>query len=101
MITYAAAGAHTAYANTLLDKIKMAILYPLISLLLGVAILMFLWGVFDMVRHADDSEARSNGKKHMLAGLVGIIVMLSALTLLRIAANTVGVCVPGPGVVCP
>jgi len=78
----------------LLDKIKVAILYPLIALLLGVAVLVFLWGVFEMIQGADDEEARTKGKQHVLFGIIGIVVMLSALTLLRIAANTFGVSLP-------
>ncbi len=78
----------------LLDKIKVAILYPLIALMLGVAVLVFLWGVFEMIHGADDEEARTKGKQHVLFGIIGIVVMLSALTLLRIAANTFGVSLP-------
>ncbi len=85
---------HIVYAQSFLDKIKAVILYPLISLMLGVAVVVFLWGIFEMVMHAENSEARSTGRTHMLAGIIGIVVMLSALTLLRIAANTFGVEVP-------
>lgn len=95
MITYAqAVQPHIQVANTFLDKIKAAILYPFISLLLAMAILLFLWGVFQMIYNAANSEARENGRRHILFGLIGIVVMLSAMTLLRIAGNTVGVTVP-------
>lgn len=92
MIAYAQS--HITAANSLLDKIKAAILYPLMSLMLGIAILVFLWGVFEMVVHATDSEARSKGRQHIMYGIIGIVVMLSALTLLRIVGASVGVTVP-------
>ncbi len=77
-----------------LTKIESVILFPLISLMLGVATLVFLYGIFEMVRDAENSEARDKGKIHMLAGVVGIVVMLSAMGLLKIVANTFGVTVP-------
>ena len=91
-IAYAADA--SAAANALLTKIKTAILYPFISLLLGVAVLMFLWGVFEMVMNAENSEARVKGRSHILFGLIGIVVMLSALAILQIAVATVGVTMP-------
>lgn len=92
-IVYAADASVTA-ANTLLTKIKTAILYPFISLLLGLAVLMFLWGVFEMVMNAESSEARAKGRSHIFFGLIGIVVMLSALAILQIAVATVGVQMP-------
>jgi hypothetical protein len=87
-------GPHTVYAKQLLAKINDAILFPLITLMIGVAVLVFLWGVFQMVRGADNEEARTQGRTHMLWGVIGFIVMLSALGILTIAAITVGVQVP-------
>jgi uncharacterized membrane protein YdcZ (DUF606 family) len=92
MIVYAQT--EVAYAQSLLQKIENAILFPLISLMIGVAVLVFLYGIFEMIKGADSSEARDKGKVHMLAGVIGFVIMLSALGLLRIAANTVGVSVP-------
>lgn len=94
MIAYAQGPAHTQYAISLLIKIQHAILYPLITLLLGVAVLVFLWGVYEMVANAGDAEARTKGRRHILWGVIGLVVMLAALTILTIASNTVGVQVP-------
>ena len=92
MIAYAqttqTGGQHISTALKLVDTINKVILYPLITLLIALAILYFLWGVFQMVSNAGNSEARSNGRKHMLFGILGIVVMLSAFTILRIATNT-------------
>lgn len=85
---------HVQYSLLILEKVKTVILYPLIALLLGVAFLVFLWGVFQMVANAQSEDARSIGRKHMLFGTIGMVVMLSALALLRIATATFGVSVP-------
>lgn len=82
---------HKEVAQGFVDQIERLILFPLISVLLGVALLFFLWGAFRFVAHADDEGERTIGKRHMLFGLIGMVIMLSALSILRIAAGTFGV----------
>lgn len=89
-----ASGPHITYAMSFMQKVKVAILYPLISLLFGVAFFYFLWGVFQMVANATSEEARTKGRKHIFFGVIGMLVMLSAFAILRIASQTVGVTVP-------
>jgi hypothetical protein len=95
LIAYAQSNdAHVRYAVSFVDKIKAAILYPLISLLFGVAFFVFLWGIFQMVANATSEEARTTGKRHILFGIIGMLVMLSAFALLQIGASTAGVTIP-------
>lgn len=78
-------------AQGFVQKINQAILYPLISLLLGVAMLVFLYGAYEYVANADNENSREVGQRHMLWGVVGLLVMVSAVAILQIAANTFGV----------
>lgn len=94
MIAYAADAAHVVAAKGLLARIENAILFPLMTLMMAVAFLFFLWGAYEYVLHADDSGARETGKTHMLYGIIGLLVMISALAILKIAAGTFGVSVP-------
>ncbi len=88
-IAYAAVSA-SAVAGPFINNIKSAILYPLISLMMGVALLVFLYGVFEFIKNAgaDGGEARTIGKQHMIYGIVGLVVMVSAVALLNIVATT-------------
>ncbi len=79
------------YANAIVDKVKAVIIYPLITLLFIVAMLVFLWGVFQYVRNGADESARSEGKRHMIFGIIGFVVMTSAVAILSIARNTFGI----------
>lgn len=88
------ASSHTAAAESLLQRIEAAILFPLITLLLALALLLFLWGAFRFILGAGDESARATGKQHMLFGIIGMFIMISALAILRIAAGTFGVDVP-------
>jgi hypothetical protein len=91
MIAYAADGAHVTAAKSMLAKIESAILFPLMTLMMAVALLVFLWGMYEYVLHADDEGARSTGKMHMTYGIIGLLVMISALGILKIAAGTFGI----------
>jgi hypothetical protein len=93
MIAFAAEGAHVTAAKSFLARIESAILFPLMTLLMAVALLMFLWGMYEYVLNADDEGARSTGKQHMLYGIIGLLVMISALGILKIAAGTFGIAV--------
>ena len=90
----AEASGHTAAASGLVNKFNDIILYPLITLLLAIAFLVFVWGAFQYVLNADSDEARSTGRKHMLYGVIGMLVMLSAWSILIIATATFGINVP-------
>ena len=93
-IAYAAAPNAQTLVGPFVDKIKGAILFPLIALLVGVALLVFLWGVFAYITHAEGDEARKTGQKHMLFGTIGLVIMVSAYAILHVAAETFGITIP-------
>lgn len=87
MIAYAAAG---DVARSFVAQLNEIIIFPLIALLTVIALLVFIWGGFEYVRGANDIMARDAGRKHLLWGTVGLLVMLSAFSILSIAAGTFG-----------
>ncbi len=89
MIAYA--DSHTVPARNLLELIEDNILFPLIALLTAIALLYFLWGLFQYVLNAESDEARSTGKKHMLYGIIGFVIMVSAYAIIEIATWTFGI----------
>lgn len=93
-LVYAAEGAHVVAAKSMLAKLESAILFPLMTLMMAVAFLYFLWGMYEYVLGAAEGEAHSVGKQHMLYGIIGFLVMVSALAILKIAAGTFGITVP-------
>ena len=87
----AEAQGHVAAAESLLTKINAVIFFPLLTLMVSVALLVFLWGAFEYVKNSDSDEGRAKGARHMLYGVIGLLVMLSAYAILRIAAGTFGI----------
>ena len=84
----------TAAASSLVSKIEDVILFPLILLMMGVALLVFLWGMFQFVANATSEQGREDGKQHMLWGIIGLLIMLSAYAILNIATSTFGISIP-------
>ena len=92
MIAYAhVAASHTAAATSLVEKLKAAILFPLMGLMIAAAIVVFLYGVFEYVRDSDSDDGRAKGRSHMLFGIIGLVVMVSAVAILSIATKTFGI----------
>ena len=77
-----------AEAANFVAQVNEIILYPLIALLMGLAILIFLWGCYQYISHSRESSAREVGQMHMIWGIVGLVIMLVAYSILGIAAGT-------------
>lgn len=88
MIAYAAAA---DVAQGFVDKLNQIIIYPLITLMMAVALVVFLYGCFEFIVNAGNESARAAGKKHIMWGIIGMVVMVSAYAILSIAAGTFGI----------
>lgn len=89
------AGASSAVgvAQEFLARINDAVLFPLIVLLLGIAFTFFLYGAFEYVAGANNPQMRQQGQRHLLFGILGLVVMVSAYGILLLAAGTFGISV--------
>ncbi|MFZ2038647.1 MAG: hypothetical protein WAV11_01775 [Minisyncoccia bacterium] len=65
-------------------KIETAIVDPLIYLIATLAIIIFLWGLYQFVKNAEDSSKRSDGVQHMIWGTVGLAIMFSVYGILNV-----------------
>ena len=74
---------------SLIGKITDAIITPVLQGMIVLAGLVFIWGVVEMIRNADDSAAHEKGQQHMLWGVIGFAIMASAYGILRVIINTV------------
>jgi uncharacterized membrane protein len=83
----AAAGSATDVLNGFLAKVVVQIVNPIIYLLSSLALVLFLWGVFEFVRNAGDSEKRAQGQRAIVWGLVGLVVIFGAYGIINIATG--------------
>lgn len=94
MIAYASDA--VCVAQDFLKILNDAILFPLITLLLAVAFIWFLYGGMKFIWSANNPTERENGRQHMLYGIIGLVVMTSAGAILAITANSFGLSPTGP-----
>lgn len=75
----------------LLEKAVVAIVNPMIQVIFAVALVIFIYGIFEFVRGADNPEVRNKGQQHIIYGLIGLFIMISVFTIEGILLNTLGV----------
>lgn len=75
----------------LLWRISQAVLNPLIVFLFAIALLYFFWGIFQFVMNADDQQGREEGKKNIVWGVVGMLIMFGAYSIVLIILRTFGI----------
>lgn len=80
----------TKEAADFVAKFNSIILFPTIALLSAIAFLVFLWGCAEYFFNATNDQARQQGVKHITWGIIGLVIMLSAFTILSLAASTFG-----------
>jgi hypothetical protein len=74
------------------------IVNPLLALLFGAGLIVFLFGIVEFFFELDvrgNQSAKENGKNHMLWGVIGMFIMVSAWSIFRLIAATVGAPVSG------
>ncbi len=81
--------ADSAAFGRVLGPIMSNVVNPIVTLMFMIGLIVFSYGVFEMIWKGGDAEARTKGRNHMLGGLVGMLIMLSAWGLIHLVANTV------------
>ena len=77
-----------AELTTFLGKVVVQIVNPLILLLAAAAFVLFVWGVFEFIRKADDETGRKEGKSAILWGIIGLVIIFGAYGIINVALKT-------------
>ncbi len=72
-----------------IDPIIKNIVNPLVGLMFAVAVVVFAYGIFQVIWNNEDGDARTRGKVSMWSGLLGMFIMVSAWGIIYLIANTV------------
>jgi uncharacterized membrane protein YidH (DUF202 family) len=76
--------------SKLIAKVNKNIINPFIYMLLAVAFVIFVWGVIEFIKNADNAEERETGKMHMIWGVIGLVIMVSFAGIIGIIKNFLG-----------
>lgn len=75
----------------LVGKMATYIINPILLLIFGAGVLVFVWGLVEYLYELNiKGEQSEEGKKHMWWGLVGMFIMAAALTIIKIISNSIG-----------
>ena len=75
---------------TILGALITNIINPALLLLSGIALLVFVWGIVQfMIALSNGEKGTNDGKQHMLWGLVGMFIILTAFGIMSLLQNTV------------
>lgn len=81
---------NVAYASvdSVVASVNRLIVNPLIILLFAIALAFFLWGMLKFFLNPDNEESRTEGKQHMVWGVIGMSVMMGVYAIVNIALRT-------------
>ena len=79
-----------AYASvdSFVSNVNRLIINPIILLLFGLAVVYFLYGIFEFISNQENEEKKTTGKNHMIWGIIGIVIMMGVFTILNIIMRT-------------
>lgn len=83
--------AHAATVDSVVANANTYIVNPLIALLFALALGYFLYGVVEFIANQDNESKKTEGKQHILWGLIGITIMFGVWGLLQIVLDSLGV----------
>ena len=73
------------YITTIIDLI----ISPLVQLMFFAAFIVFAWGILVMILNASDESKRSEGKKHMMYAIIGMLIMIGAAGIFQLFESTI------------
>lgn len=82
--SFAQSGPNTTYLTNLIGSV-LGIISALVPVVIGLAVLVFLWGIFKFL--TSQGEDKKNAKDVMLWGIVAIFVMVSLWGLVNLVNN--------------
>lgn len=84
-------------ASNLVSKFVDYIINPAILIIFSAGFFLFLWGLVQFLWNLDEG-AQSNGKQHMLWGIVGMLIMISVYGIIGLIDNTFDLNISNPDI---
>lgn len=84
---------NVAYASldSFIANVNKLIINPIIVLFFALAVVYFLYGVFQFIWNQENETEKTQGKQHMIWGVIGIVIMMGVFTILNIVMNTLNI----------
>jgi succinate dehydrogenase/fumarate reductase cytochrome b subunit len=76
--------------SNFLNALNTHVLVPIMTLLALAAFAYFIYGVVMYIRDAGDPEKRKTGNKHLLWGIIGLVIIFGANAIIAILRSMIG-----------
>jgi ABC-type phosphate transport system permease subunit len=76
-------------AETLVNNLETFVIWPITWFLFALALILFLWGVAEFLIKFGSDEGQKAGKRHMLWGIIGMAIMMSAIGIFHLIGSTI------------
>ncbi len=73
-----------------LDVIIGVFINPIVALIFSLGMLLFFWGLVEFMWKADSATAWETGGKHIMYGLMGMLIMVAVWGVIAMVTNTLG-----------
>lgn len=70
--------AYAATVEEIIETVLSDVVNPFILLLMAVATVIMIYGIIELITSADNQNARKKGVQHMIWGIIGLTIMISA-----------------------
>jgi hypothetical protein len=76
----------------ILGRLQYEIITPLMTVVFAVGFLLFIWGLAKFMMNVEEgsSSSQSEGRQHMIWGVVGMLIMVSFWGIIGLIDNTLG-----------
>lgn len=75
--------------SRLLNYILSELINPALFLLLAVAVIVFIYGIIEMMAGAANDKKREDGRRHLMWGIIGLFIMLGVWGVISIIKDSV------------
>lgn len=83
-------------ATEVMNRLVTYLLNPLILVIFAAGFFLFVWGLVQFLWSLNQGGKDTDGKQHMLWGIVGMFIMVSVYGILSLVTNTFGIDIRNP-----
>lgn len=73
--------------DEIISVVESELINPIKYLLIVAAVVLFLYGVVEMIMGASNEDARTKGKTHMIWGLAGLVIIVAVDSIISVLEN--------------
>ena len=84
-------------ADALLQRLNQFVIAPIEMVIFAAGFLLFMWGLVKFMWNVGEGGDQTEGKQHMLWGLIGMFLMVSIWSVIALIDNTFSLGAMSPG----